>query len=89
MWRQFTRSLLAAALLQQIAHGFQVSVSNMCSSDMVLATVTSGSVSTQALSAGGTTSVSVTSGSVVLKSGTGAQATRKWSAHGVSFVNLY
>eukprot|EP00644_Phytophthora_capsici_P000662 jgi/Phyca11/109236/e_gw1.16.517.1 len=80
-----SRALLGLAVLNGVAQGFNVYVSNKCDESMTLAQVTPSGVQTEQVSAGGTTTKSVPTGSAshVFKWGTGAQATlAEFSAQG-------
>ncbi|KAI9910749.1 hypothetical protein PsorP6_010293 [Peronosclerospora sorghi] len=72
-----TRMLWGLALLQGVAQGFNIYVSNMCQEAMILAHVTPDGLTTTPLAPGGTTTkcVEAGTGAHVFKSGTGAQAT--------------
>lgn len=80
--------LQAAALLalSAHAHAFDVNVLNRCEKDLVLAMVSPSGLSTTTLAPGGTTTRSVSGGSVVFKSGTGAQATRTFLFNVVGLI---
>ncbi|KAG7376304.1 hypothetical protein PHYPSEUDO_013779 [Phytophthora pseudosyringae] len=72
-----SRALVGLALLNGVAQGFNVYVSNMCDEGMTLAHATPNGVETEQVSSGGTTTKSISAGTAshVLKWGTGSQAT--------------
>ncbi|KAE8988230.1 hypothetical protein PR003_g22725 [Phytophthora rubi] len=72
-----SRALMGLALLNGVAQGFNIYVSNMCDESMTLAHVAPSGSETEQVAAGGTTTKSISAGSAshVLKWGTGAQAT--------------
>lgn len=76
-----SRALMGLALLNGVAQGVNIYVSNMCDEDMTLSHVTPGGTSTEQVASGGTTTKSIEAGSAshVFKWGTGAQATREYS----------
>ncbi|GMF51864.1 unnamed protein product [Phytophthora fragariaefolia] len=75
-----SRALVGLALLNGVAQGFNIYVSNMCDESMTLAHVSPSGSETEQVAAGGTTTKSISAGSAshVFKWGTGAQATREW-----------
>ncbi|EEY62726.1 uncharacterized protein PITG_14518 [Phytophthora infestans T30-4] len=72
-----SRALMGLALLNGVAQGFNVYVSNKCDESMTLAHLTPNGVQTEQVAAGGSTTKSIAPGSAshVFKWGTGAQAT--------------
>ncbi|CAH0513775.1 unnamed protein product [Peronospora belbahrii] len=78
-------ALVGLALLESVAQGINIYVTNECTESITLAHVTPGGVSTDQVAAGGTIikSFAAGTGSHVFKSGTGAQATlAEFSAEG-------
>ncbi|KAG6622929.1 uncharacterized protein IUM83_09197 [Phytophthora cinnamomi] len=72
-----SRALMGLALLNGVAQGINIYVSNMCDESMTLAHVSPSGSETEQVAAGGTTTKSIAPGSAshVFKWGTGAQAT--------------